>query len=186
MNTKLPHTPQQFAPQLLHCNNSSKGTHMFKNTPFEAIAKTMSESIPQFSPAAMQDAIKPAQENLKAWADLAQRQAKEVQAIFEESSESMKSVKDPQAALETFKAASEAGMALFAKNLKEATSLSVDQFHATVDAIEKSHPAPGAFAEIAKNLKAAASTAESTLVTALDKGNSFAASGAKASKAKKA
>jgi hypothetical protein len=158
---------------------------MFKNTPFEAIAKTMTESVPQFSPAAMQDAIKPVQDNLKAWTDLAQRQAKEAQAIFEESAESMKSVKDPQAALEAFKAASEAGVALFAKNLKDATSLSVNQFRATVDAIEKSHPAPEVFAEIAKNLKAAASTAESTLVTALDKGNALAASGAKASKAKK-
>jgi len=158
---------------------------MFKNTPFEAIAKTMTESIPQFSPAALQDAIKPAQDNLKAWADLAQRQAKDAQAIFEESAESMKNVKDTQAALEAFKAASEAGMALIAKNFKEATSLSVDQFHATVDAIEKSHPAPEAFAEIAKNLKAAASTAESTLVSALDKANVLAASGATASKAKK-
>lgn len=153
--------------------------------PFEAIAKTMTESIPQFSPAAMQDAIKPIQDNLKAWADLAQSQAKEAQAIFEESAESMKSVKDPQAALGAFKAASEAGMALSAKNLKEATSLSVTQFQAAVDAIEKNHPAPEAFAEIAKNLKAAASTVESTLVTALDNGNALATSGAKASKAKK-
>jgi hypothetical protein len=158
---------------------------MFKNTPFEAITKSMTESAHQFNPTAMQDAIKPVQENLKAWADLAQSQAKEAQAIFEESAESMKNVKDPQAALEVFKAASEAGIALFAKNLKEATSLSVDQFHATVDAIEKSHPAPEAFAEIAKSLKAAASTAESTLATALDKGNALAASGVKASKAKK-
>ena len=152
---------------------------MFKNTPFEAIAKTMTESIPQLSPAALQDAIKPAQDNLKAWADLAQRQAKDAQAIFEESAESMKSVKDPQTALDVFKAASEAGKALIAKNLKEATSLSVDQFHATVDAIEKNHPAPEAFAEIAKNLKATASTAESTLVSALDKTNLLAASGTK-------
>jgi hypothetical protein len=158
---------------------------MFKNTPFEAITKSMNESAHQFNLTAMQDAIKPVQENLKAWADLAQSQAKEAQAIFEESAESMKNVKDPQAALEVFKAASEAGIALFAKNLKEATSLSVDQFHATVDAIEKSHPAPEAFAEIAKSLKSAASTAESTLVTALDKGNALAASGVKASKAKK-
>ena len=110
---------------------------MFTNTPFEAIAKSISESAPKFNPAALQDAIKPAQDNLKAWADLAQRQAKEAQAVFAEAFESMKGIKDPQAALEAFKASSEASMALIAKNLQEATSLSVEQFHAAVDAVER-------------------------------------------------
>ena len=159
---------------------------MFKNTPFEAIAKTMSESAPKFNPAAMQDAIKPAQDNLKAWADMAQSQAKEAQAVLTETVESMKAIKDPQAAFEIMKASAEAGMAMFAKNLKEATSLSVGQFHGTVDAMEKAHPAPEAFAAVGKNLKAAASTAESALDSALEKGVSMANSMAPASKAKKA
>jgi hypothetical protein len=159
---------------------------MFKNTPFEAIAKTMSESAPKFNPSAVQDAIKPAQENLKAWADLAQAQAKEVQAAMTETVESMKSAKDPQAAFDAFKASAEAGMALFAKNLKEASTLSVGQFHSTVDAIEKAHPAPETFAAVAKNLKAAASTAENALDTAMEKGASLAASVAPGSKSKKA
>ena len=158
---------------------------MFTNASFEEISKKISASVPQFNTAAMQDAIKPAQDNLKAWADLAQRQAKEAQAVFAEAVESMKSIKDPQAALEAFKAASEANAALFAKNLKESTSLSVDQFHAAVEAIEKSHPAPETFAAVAKSLKAAASTAESTLVSALDKGIAAGASVAATSKAKK-
>lgn len=159
---------------------------MFKNTPFEAIAKTMSEAAPKFNPAAMQEAIRPAQDNLKAWANLAQNQAQEAQAVLVETVESIKSAKDPQAAFEVFKASAEAGMAMFAKNLKDATALSVDQFHGTVDAIEKAHPAPEAFAPIAKTLKAAASTAENTLDTAMEKGASMAASAAPASKAKKA
>ena len=158
---------------------------MFKNTPFESIAKTMSESTPKFNPAAMQDAIKPAQDSLKAWADLAQNQAKEAQAALLDTVESIKGAKDPQAAFEVFKASAEAGMAMFARNLKEATSLSVGQFHEAVDAIEKSHPAPEAFAAVAKNLKAAASTAENTLDSALEKGASLAASVAPAGKAKK-
>jgi len=158
---------------------------MFTNTPFEAIAKSISESAPKFNPAALQDAIKPAQDNLKAWADLAQRQAKEAQAVFAEAFESMKGIKDPQAALEAFKASSEASMALIAKNLQEATSLSVEQFHAAVDAVEKSHPAPEAFAAVAQNLKAAASTAESNLASALEKASAFGASVAPTSKAKK-
>ena len=58
---------------------------MFKNTPFEAIAKTMSESAPKMNPAALQEAIKPVQDNLKAWADLAQVQAKEAQAVMTET-----------------------------------------------------------------------------------------------------
>ncbi|MEO7105569.1 MAG: hypothetical protein ABIZ09_04275 [Rhodoferax sp.] len=159
---------------------------MFKNTPFEAIAKTMSESAPKFNPTAMQDAIKPAQDNLKAWADLAQSQAKEAQAVITETVDSIKGIKDPQEAFEIMKASAEAGMALFAKNLKDATSLSVGQFHSTVDAIEKSHPAPEAFSAVAKGLKSAASTAESALDTALEKGASMAASATTAPKAKKA
>ena len=158
---------------------------MFKNNPFEAITKTMSENAPKFNPAAMQDAIKPAQDNLKAWADMAQNQAKEAQAAMLETVESIKEAKDPQTAFEVFKASAEAGMAMFAKNLKEATSLSVGQFHNTVDAIEKAHPAPEAFAVVAKNLKAAASTAENTLDSALEKGASLVASVAPAAKAKK-
>lgn len=158
---------------------------MFKNTPFESIAKTLSESAPKFNPAAMQDAIKPAQDNLKAWADLAQNQAKEAQAALLETVESIKGAKDPQAAFEVFKASTEASMALFARNLKEATSLSVGQFHDTVDAIEKAHPAPEAFAAVAKNLKSAASTAESALDSALEKGASLAASVVPGTKAKK-
>ena len=159
---------------------------MFKNTPFEAIAKTMSESAPKFNPTALQDAIKPAQDNLKAWADLAQNQAKEAQAALTETVESIKGIKDPQAAFEIMKASAEAGMAMFAKNLKEATSLSVGQFHSTVDDIEKAHPAPETFAAVAKGLKSAASTAENTLDSALEKGASMAASVSPSSKAKKA
>lgn len=158
---------------------------MFKNTPFEAIAKTMQDSAPKMNPAAVQEALKPVQDNLKAWAELAQAQAKEAQAALTESVESIKSAKDPQAAFEVFKASAEASIALFTKNLKAATSLSVDQFHSSVDAVEKAHPAPEAFASVAKNLKAAASTAESTLDSVLEKGASLAAQATSATKAKK-
>lgn len=159
---------------------------MFKNTPFEAIAKTMTDAAPKFNPASMQDAIKPAQENLKAWADLAQSQAKEAQEAITDTVESIKAVKDPQAAFELMKASAEAGMAMFAKNLKDATSLSFGQFHSTVDAVEKAHPAPEAFASVAKNLKAAATTAENTLESAMEKGAAAVASVAPAAKSKKA
>lgn len=159
---------------------------MFKNTPFEAIAKTMSESVPKFDPAAMQDAIKPAQENIKAWADLAQSQAKEAQAALTETVESIKGIKDPQAAFEIMKASAEAGMAMFAKNLKDATALSFGQFHSTVDAVEKAHPAKEAFAPLAKNLKAAATTAENALESAMEKGAAAVASVSPAAKGKKA
>ena len=159
---------------------------MFKNTPFEAIAKTMTESVPKFDPAAMQDAIKPAQENLKAWADLAQSQAKEAQAVISETVESIKGIKDPQAAFEIMKASAEAGMAMFAKNLKDATSLSFGQFHSTVDAVEKAHPAQEAFAPVAKNLKAAATSAENALDSAMEKGAAAVAAVTPGAKTKKA
>lgn len=159
---------------------------MFKNTPFEAIAKSISESAPKFTPAAMQDAIKPVQDNLKAWADLAQNQGNEAKAAIAGTVESIKGIKDPQAAFEVIKTSAEDGLAMFAKNLKEATSLSFGQFHSTVDAVEKAHPAPEAFATLAKNLKAAATTAESTLESVMEKGAAAVASVAPASNAKKA
>jgi hypothetical protein len=144
----------------------------------------MSESAPKMNPAAMQEAIKPMQDNLKAWADLAQVQAKEAQAVITETVESIKAAKDPQTAFEVMKASAEAGMALFAKNLKAASSLSVGQFTSGVDAMEKASPAPEAFAGLAKNLKAAASTAESNLETALEKGAAAVASATKAKKSR--
>lgn len=158
---------------------------MFKNTPFESIAKTISESAPKFNPAAMQDAIKPAQDNLKAWADLAQNQAKEAQAALAETVASIKDIKDPQAAFELMKASAQAGMAMFAKNLQAATALSVGQFHTAVDAVEKAHPAPEAFASVAKSLKAAATSAESSLESVMEKSAVAVSSVAPASKAKK-
>jgi hypothetical protein len=150
-------TLQEFAPHRLHTYELSTGTLMFKNIPFQAIAKSMTESASTFNPNAMQKAVNPIQDNLKAWTDLAMSQAKEANAIFEESVKSLKEVKDPQAALEVFKAVSEVGTSIFAKNLKEATLLSVEQLHATVGAVQKSHPVPEVFAEFAKNFKAAAS-----------------------------
>jgi hypothetical protein len=159
---------------------------MFKNTPFDAIAKTLSESAPAFNPAAMQDAVKPAQENLKAWADLAQKQATQAQSAIAETVESIKGIKDPQAAYEIMKASAEAGMAMFAKNLQEATALSFGQFNSAVDSVEKAHPQPEAFASVAKGLKAAASTAENAIESAMAHGASMAASASPSAKAKKA
>lgn len=157
---------------------------MFKNTPFEAIAKTMTDAAPKFNAEAIQDAIKPVQDNLKVWADLAQNQAKEAQDAMAETMASIKDIKDPQAAFDIMKASAEAGMAMFAKNLKDATSLSFGQFHSAVDAIEKAHPAPQAFASVAKNIKAAAASAENAIETAMDKGTSTVTPAAKAKKAR--
>jgi len=158
---------------------------MFKNTPFEAIAKSMTESAPKIDLAAAQEALRPVQDNLKAWADLAQSQAAQAQATLMETVEAVKGAKDPQAAFEAFKASSEATIAQFQKNLKDAVALSVTQFHDTVDAVQKAHPAAESFAPVAKGLKAAASNAESALDSALEKGASIAASVAPSAKAKR-
>ncbi len=159
---------------------------MFKNTPFEAIAKSMTESAPKFDLGTAQEAFRPLQDNLKAWANLAQNQAAQAQAAMMETVDAVKGAKDPQAAFEAFKTSSEAAVALFQKNLKDAVALSVIQFHGTIDAVQKAHPAGESFAPIAKGLKAAASTAESTLDAAMEKGASMAASVAPATKAKRA
>jgi hypothetical protein len=159
---------------------------MFKNTSFESIAKSTTESAPKFDLGAAQEALRPLQDNLKAWADLAQSQATEAQAAMMETVDAVKGAKDPQAAFEAFKTSSESAMALFQKNLKDAVALSVTQFHDTVDAVQKAHPAGEALAPLAKGLKEAASTAESTLGAAMEKGTTMAASVGPASKAKRA
>lgn len=68
--------------------------------------------------------------------------------------ESIKTARDPQAAFEVMKAAAEAGMAMFAKNLKEVTSLRVDQFLGNMDALEKGTAVAGDASTAAKAKKA--------------------------------
>ncbi len=145
---------------------------MFKNTPFEAIA--------------MQDAIAPLQDNLKAWGDLAQKQAQATQVAMTATVESFKSIKEPQAAFEIMKASAESSMAMATKNLKDVTALSVSQFKSTVDSIEKSAPASDAFAGVAKGMKEAATTMENALESAVKSGTAAVASATPAKKSRTA
>lgn len=143
---------------------------MFKNTSFEAIAKTMTEGAGKFNPEAMQDVVRSTQENLKAMTALLQAQFQAGQAAAAENMATFKSVKEPQAALEAMKASAAQGVEMATKNFKDVTALAVSQFKANLDAIEKVHPAPEAFASIAKGLKDAATLMESNLDLAMDKG----------------
>ena len=143
---------------------------MFTNTPFESAAKTMKANAEKFNPAAAQEALKPVMDSLKAWGDLAQQQAQVAQAAVAETVEAFKSIKEPQAAFEALKVSAENALAMAAKNVKDATALSVAQFNASVDTLEKSSPAPEAFAGVAKGMKAAASTMENALESAMKNG----------------
>lgn len=147
-----------------------KDLTMFKNTPFEAAAKSMMENAEKFNPAAGQDAMKPMMDNLKAWGDLAQKQAQVAQAAVTESVEALKNIKEPQAAFEALKASAENTLAMATKNLKDVTALSVAQFNATVDSMEKNSPAPEAFAGVAKGLKSAVSSMETAMESAMKSG----------------
>lgn len=143
---------------------------MTNNTAFADIAKTMQENMKKFNPAAAQDALKPVMDNLKAWGDLAQKQAQAAQASMTQTMEAFKGVKEPQAAFEAMKASAETSMALAAQNLKEVTALGVAQFTTSVDAIEKAHPAPQAIAGLTKGMKDAAAKIETSLESALNNG----------------
>jgi hypothetical protein len=143
---------------------------MFTNTSFESVAKTMKENAEKFNPAAAQEAFKPVLDNLKAWGDLAQKQAQAAQAVVAETVESFKSIKEPQAAFEALKASAEKSVAIATKNLQDVTALGVAQFNSSVDAFEKAHPAPEAFASVGKSLKTAASNVETAVETAVKKG----------------
>ena len=143
---------------------------MFTNTSFESIAKTMKENAEKFNPAASQEAFKPVMEQLKAWGDLAQKQAQVAQAAVAETVESFKNIKEPKAAFEAMKTSAENSVAMASQNLKDVTALGFAQFQSSIDALQKAHPAPEAFASLAKGLKDAASTAENALESAMKSG----------------
>jgi len=145
---------------------------MFTNTTFESLAKTMKESAEKFNPAAAGEAFKPAMDSLKAWGELAQKQAQAAQAAMAQNMESFKSIKEPKTAFEAMKVSAENGLAIATRNLQEVTALGVAQFHSTVDALEKAHPAPEAFASIGKGLKTAATNMEEALESAVKRGTS--------------
>ena len=148
---------------------------MFTDTPFEAVAKTMFPGAEKFYPAAALEAVKPLMDNLKVWGELGQNQAEATQAAAAESFEAFKGISEPQAAFEALKTGVEKGVALAAKHVQEATALSVEQFNASVDLIQKSHPAPEAFAYVGQGLKAAASSFENAMTSALNASNTVPA-----------
>lgn len=143
---------------------------MFTKTSFDALAKTMKENAEKFNPAASQEAFKPVMDQLKAWSDLAQKQAQATQAAVVETVESFKNIKEPKAAFEAMKASAENGIAIATQNLKDVSALGFAQFHSGVEALEKSYPAPEAFASVGKGLKDAASNMENALTTAMKNG----------------
>ena len=143
---------------------------MFTNTSFESIAKTMKENAEKFNPAASQEAFKPVMDQLKAWGDLAQKQAQVAQAAVAETVESFKNIKEPKAAFEAMKTSAENSVAMASQNLKDVTALGFAQFQSSIDALQKAHPAPEAFASMAKGLKDAASTAENALESVMKNG----------------
>ena len=143
---------------------------MFTNTSFESIAKTMKENSEKFNPAASQEAFKPVMAQLQAWSDLAQKQAQTAQVSMAATMESFKAIKEPQSAFEAMKASAESSMAIATQNLKDVTALGVSQFHTSVDAFEKAHPAPEAFSNVAKGMKDAASKMEVSIESAMKQG----------------
>ena len=139
------------------------------NTPFDDIANTMKETLAKFNPAASQEALAPVMDNLKAWGELIQTQAQTAQAAMAETVESFKNIKEPQAAFEVMTALAERNMAIAVQNLKDISALGFAQFHANIDALQKAHPAPEAFAPVAKVLKDAASQMENALESTMNK-----------------
>jgi hypothetical protein len=142
---------------------------MFKNTPFEAVAKALSEGAPKIDSAAAQAALKSMQDNLMAWGNLAQSQAQAVQASVTKTMASLQGASDPQSALAAIKSSAADGLSLATQNLQGVTALAMAQFLASVDTIEKTHPMPESFASVAQALRAAANTFENAVSTALDK-----------------
>ena len=86
-----------------------------------------------------------------------------------ETVELFKGIKEPQAAFEAIKALAERNMSMAAQNLRDASALGFAQFHANIEALQKVHPAPEAFAPVAKGLHDAASQMENVLESSTSK-----------------
>lgn len=141
---------------------------MFKNTPFEAFAKAMSDGAPKFDPTAVQASVTAMQDNLMAWGNLAQSQAQAVQDSVSKTMAALQGVTDPQSALETMKSSAADGVTLATQNLQAVTALAMAQFLASVDAVEKTHPMPESFAAVSQALRTAASNFETAVNAAFD------------------
>jgi hypothetical protein len=151
------------------CSKTLKDPAMASKTAFDTITKTMEESLAKLSSGASQETLAPVMDNLKAWGELIQTQAQKAQAAMAETAESFKDIKEPTAAMEGVKAVAERNMQLALENLRDVSALGFAQFQANVDALQKVHPAPEAFAPVAKGLKDAASKMESALESTLNK-----------------
>ncbi len=148
---------------------------MFKDNPFEFFSQTMTEGAGTFDPKVMQVIVRSSSDNLKAWVDLVQSQVLTAQTVAAHNFEAFNGIRTPQVAFETMKVSAEQGVAIATQNLKEVTALAVARFKANIEAIEKVHPAPEAFSSVAKGLKDAAATLETTLDSAMK--NSATAAG---------
>ncbi len=157
---------------------------MYAQQPFESFAQSIAVSVPKFDPAVIQASWQQAQDNLKAWGELAQSQAQAAQAAAAETVEAFKGIKDPQAALAVLQSTAASNVALATKHLKAATALSVEQFNAALDSVAKNHPAPEAFAGFAKGLKAAVAAASQSMDAALQSKDQVVAKAAPARKTK--
>jgi hypothetical protein len=160
-----------------------KGHSMPAKTQIEDIAYTMKENLAKFNPAASQEALAPVMDNLKAWGELIQAQAQTAQAAMAETVESFKGIKEPTAAFQAMKALAERNMAMAAQNLRDASALGFAQFHANIEALQKVHPAPEAFAPVAKGLHDAASQMENALESTMNKGADAVKTAAKKARA---
>ena len=149
---------------------------MFNNTAFpslESMTQTMKANAEKFTPAQAQEAFKPMAENLKAWGELAQKQAHTAQSAMAQAMEAFKGITDPKAAFEAMKVSAEASVAIATQNLKDVTALSVAQFNSSVEAMEKTNSVPEVFANVGKGLKTAATNMQTAVESAM-KNNSKA------------
>ncbi len=146
---------------------------MFNTTTFpsvDAITQAMKANAEKFNAASAQEAMKPLADNLKAWGELAQKQAQVAQSAVAQAMENFKGITDPKAAFEAMKVSAEAGVALATQNLKDVTALSVAQFHSGVESLEKTQGVPEVFANMGKGLKTAATSMQTAVESAMKTG----------------
>lgn len=141
---------------------------MFKDKPFESIAKIMSSmQTGKFDVELTKAVFQPVQDNLTAWGELARSHGKAAQASFTESLESLKVAKEPQASFLVLKSFTENFFALSVKHIKEAADLGVAQYHSTLENLETDNPE--AFAQVAKTFKNVTESAKKAMDAAVMK-----------------
>ena len=148
--------------------NNDLSAHMPTQSQSYSALKLGTADVENFTPDAARQVTEVMMNNLKGWGELVQYQAQAVQAAAAESLAACQHVNEPKSAIEIMTLSAQKALALTARHLQQIVGLSVEQFKAGVDLMQRSHPVPDSFSELAQVMRVSATTMESATLSLLN------------------